>query len=179
MSNLFDMLPDFYFTSEEVKAIQGGIEVEIKGLQAAQEDLLNQLFVDTATWGLKYWERYVGLQVDISKPYDFRRSRIKSRLRGKGTTTIQMIKNVAESFSNGEVDIIEDYANYSFIIKFVGTRGIPPNMNDLKNTIEEIKPAHLGFVYEFTYTVWNEVKALTWGQIKTGTWEDLKTRKVI
>ena len=90
-----------------------------------------------------------------------------------------MIKNVSESFSNGEVNIIENNLNYSFIVKFVGMLGIPPNMDDLQAAIEEIKPAHLTFTFEYTYTAWEDVKKLTWGQVATGTWEDLKTRKVV
>lgn len=37
------------------------------------------------------------------------------------------------------MEVIEDNANSRFVIRFVGTLGIPGNMADLKLTIEEIK----------------------------------------
>ena len=49
--------------------------------------------------------------------------------------TKAMIQNVAESFSNGAVDILEYSSEYRFEIKFTGTLGIPPNMEDLTATI--------------------------------------------
>jgi hypothetical protein len=89
------------------------------------------------------------------------------------------MKNVSESFTNGEVDIIENNPAYSFTVKFVGSKGIPPNIDDLKAAIEEIKPAHLAVQYEFSYTLWSEVKNITWGTVKTGTWGQLRIREVI
>ena len=54
------------------------------------------------------------------------------------------------------VEVIDDNANYRFIIKFIGILGIPGNMADLTITIEEIKPAHLSYVFEYTFLTWNE-----------------------
>lgn len=154
--NLMNNLPSFYNASDVVVDIENAIGIEGEELKQATQDLFNQLFIDTATWGLRYWERYLNIQTDISKPYDYRRTVIKSKLRGSGTTTVAMIKNVAESFSNGTVDVIENSSNYSFTIKFVGTLGVPPNLEDFKKVIEEIKPAHLAVNYEFTYLTWSE-----------------------
>ncbi|WP_411680489.1 YmfQ family protein [Clostridium thailandense] len=152
---------------------------EIDSYNESIKDLVDQCFVDTATWGLKFWEEFLGITVDENKVVDYRRSTIKAKLRGTGTITVRLIKNVAESFSNGEVEITENIQPFTFEVKFIGSRGIPPNLDDLKNAINEIKPAHLSVQYKFTYTVWKEVKNLTWGQVKTSTWNNLKVRKVI
>ena len=85
------------------------------------------------------------------------------------------MKNVAGSYSNGEVEVIEDAANYRFVIRFVGTLGIPGNVADLKLTIEEIKPAHLAVEYEYIYNTWGDVAALTWKQASAYTWEGIRT----
>lgn len=47
------------------------------------------------------------IQVDRGTTKLLRRTRILNKLRGAGTTTKQMIQNVAESFSNGQVEIVE------------------------------------------------------------------------
>jgi len=167
-------LPSFYNVSNVVINIQNAIEIEEKALKEVTQDLFKQLFIDTATWGLSYWERYLNISSESTKPYEYRRTVIKSKLRGTGTTTVAMIKNVAESFSNGAVDIVEDNGNYKFTIKFIGVLGIPPNLEDFKAAIEEIKPAHLNVVYEFTYNTWGVVSKLKWSEAKLRTWDELR-----
>lgn len=178
-TTLFSYMPKYYRTSKVIDNLNNSNSIELNNFYKKLDDVLNQFFLDTADYTLDRWEKELGLEINNNLSTEFRRSRIKSKLRGQGTITVKLIKNVAESFSNGEVDVIEDNPNYSFTVKFVGTKGVPPNIADLQKAIEEIKPAHLAVKYEFVYTLWNEVKAITWGQVATGTWEELKTRKVI
>ena len=149
--SLIDLLPNYYAGSSQVVELQGAYEKWTDALLAAKTDLFEQMNVATATWGLTVWESALGLETDVSKSSAFRRERIMSKLRGAGTTTTQMIKNVAESFSNGEVTIIEYNSEYKFEVKFTGTIGMPPNMDDLTTAIEEIKPAHLAYSYVYIY----------------------------
>lgn len=175
---LGEYLPGIWADSAEVLAIQDAIEPEVVGVWAARDGLMEQLNVATATWGLKAWERALGLDVDISKPVEYRRTRILSKLRGQGTTTVAMIRNVAESFSNGAVDVIEHPAEYRFEIKFVGTLGIPPNMDDLTAAIEEIKPAHLAYDYIIVFRTWAQAKDKTWGELASHTWGEVMEGKL-
>jgi len=171
---LTDYLPRFWDNSAEIIAIQRAMEPSMSEAWAAKDGLLEQLNVQTATWGLEYWERSLGLEVDVGKSTAYRRTRIISKLRGQGTTTVAMIKNVAESFSNGEVEVLEHPAEYRFDVKFVGTVGVPPNMDDLSAAIEEIKPAHLAYDYIIIYRTWSEVSSRTWGELAAHTWGDIK-----
>ena len=135
---------------------------------------LNQFFIDFADSSLARWEMELGITVDESKDAAYRRSVIKSKIRGSGTITIALIKNVSESFSNGEVDVIEDNPNYSFTVKFVGTLGIPPNMTDLIASIEQIKPAHLAYTLEYTYRTHATLSAYTNAQLSAYTHQTLR-----
>lgn len=180
MSNkLMSYLPNYYRTSKVITDITNTQDSELKEFSDKIGQILNQFFIDKSDFTLERWEKELGLAVNNNKPEDYRRSVIKSKLRGHGTVTIKFIKNISESYANGEVDIIEDHVNYSFTIKFVGTKGIPPNLDDLKQTIEEIKPAHLGVDYEFTYTTWGELQGLNWEELKLSTWQEVKTREVL
>ena len=107
----------------------------------------------------------MGLETDVSKTYAYRRERIMSKLRGSGTTTTAMIQNVAESFSNGEVTIIEYNDEHKFEVKFTGTIGMPLNMDDLTAAIEEIKPAHLAYTYVYIYTTNQTLSAYSHAQL--------------
>ncbi|TGJ75429.1 YmfQ family protein [Caproiciproducens galactitolivorans] len=178
---LIDLLPPNYKGSEPDVQIQAALNAQVQKLMDAKDDLLLQLNVQTATWGLDLWEKVLGLATDVSKPFSFRRSRIESKLRSQGVTTKLMIQNVAESFSNGIVEIIEHPALYSFDVKFIGTLGIPPNMDDLIAAIEEIKPAHLAYSFIYTFITWDKVEAYshTWDEWDALglTWDAFETYK--
>lgn len=170
---LSNYIPPYLLKSSIFQKLYENQQNEIDDINLDIEDLLNQCFVSSATWGLKYWEEELGLSIINFDTYENRRSRIKAKLRGVGTTTVAMIKNVAESFQNGEVNVIEDNTNYSFTIKFIDTKGIPPNIQDIYRAIELIKPAHLGVSYEFRYTTWSELSNYEQRDISKYTWGGL------
>lgn len=173
--DLMALLPGFYDANETMIRLQSILSSETENLDTGLSQTISECFVSTASAMLSRYERIYGLEVDVSKSNMFRRERIKAKIAGAGTTTKQMIINTARSYSNGEVEVIEDNPNSRFTIKFVGTLGIPGNLTDLKLTIEEIKPAHLAVTYEYVYNTWGNVNALTWEQAEAYTWEQIRT----
>ena len=136
---------------------------------------IRQLWPQTASgWGLELWETAYGIPVDLSKDLDFRRTRLISKLRGQGTPTVELIQAVAASFVNGQVEVVEHNDQYYFVVKFVSVLGVPPNIDDLTAAINEIKPAHFNFVYEYVFRQWGLFKPYTWGQLASRTWKDLR-----
>lgn len=107
-------------------------------------------------------------------PIADRRANVRARLRGVGTVTPALIKNVVQAYTNGEVEIIESPSTYQLTIQFVDTVGVPPNYEDVKRVIQEIIPAHIAVTFTNKYALWSNVKATTWGNAKTYTWADLK-----
>lgn len=174
--DLMKYLPYYYQTSEIMKSIQNSNSIEVGNLRYSIDDSINQFFVESATWGLNRLEGIFNIQTDINKSYEERREILKAKIRGSSTATKEMIKNVAKAFSGGEVEVIEDSPNYSFTIKFIGIKGIPKNMQGLIEAIEDIKPAHLGYSFAYTYTTWDFIKNnLTWNKANIKTWNELKT----
>jgi hypothetical protein len=172
--DLMQYLPQYYYNFRDIEQLQEIIAKEIGVQNYLIEDLLNQFFVNTATWGLSLWEQSLGLPVNTSLTYERRREIVKARLRGAGTTTKELIKNVANAYSGGEVEVFEYPKESRFVVQFIGVKGIPPNMGGLINTIENVKPAHLTYSFKYTYTVWLHLKTLTWGQVNIKTWDELK-----
>ncbi|WP_246021860.1 YmfQ family protein [Paenibacillus zeisoli] len=179
--DMHDYLPKYYSDSRIVNHLLGRESAELIRYHEQVQDVLNQFFVDTATWGLAKWEEICGIPVQESKPSDQRRSLIKSKLRGSGTVTVAGIKTVVDSFQNGEVEVKENFADYEVVITFIGRRGIPPNLNDVKAAVREIVPAHLNVNYQFTYLRWEELdKAeLTWDELEAlhKNWDQLEVWK--
>ena len=175
---LIQLLP-LFLRSVEVTQIQEAIEPALLDFLDAQEDAEDQIYVDTATWALDYWEQLYGLPVSGEKDTAERRSEIKSRIRGNGTATIARIKNIAESFANGTVEVKENPKEYSVSIQFVGRLGPPPNLTDLQNAINRVIPAHLKAEYIFVYRTWGEVNSsgITWLDAAQYTWNELKSKE--
>ncbi|WP_256758751.1 YmfQ family protein [Cohnella sp. WQ 127256] len=169
-------LPDYYATSRVMSSNMDAQGTELDKLWQAMDETLEQYFVSTATWGLELWEKELGISVDISKPTEQRRSVILSKLRGIGTVTVSLIKSVAEAYDGGTVEVTVQPETYKFNVKFIDTLGVPPNLDDLKAVIEDIKPAHLAVEYSFTYTPWGELKQTSWDSLSSFTWEEVMTR---
>lgn len=178
MRDLIAYFPAYYLASPEMCDLQQAMQPELVSLLEYQDDVTAQFCVETATWGLVSWETALGIPVDEDKPLDFRRSRIRGKLRGNGVTTVAMIQNVAESYSNGEVAIMEYPAQYKLEIKFVGTFGIPPNMDDLTQTLRDILPAHLEWDYVFVFNTWSSVAEKTWSDFSVYTWTEAKESEI-
>lgn len=174
MKALICRYPDFLQGSQEFTEIQNAMDPSASAAWTARDGLAAQLCVDTATWGLQYWEKSLGIPVEVNKDLNYRRSRVRSKLRGAGATTVALIRNVAESYSNGDVDVIEHPAQYSIDIKFVGTIGIPPNLDDLTASLREIMPAHIAWDYIIIYNTWDAVSSHTWAELATHTWAEVK-----
>ena len=174
MRVLIARYPDFYAGSPEFVDMQNALEPEALALWTARDGLMDQLCVNTATWGLQYWEQTLGITVEQGKDLEYRRSRIRSKLRGSGVTTVALIESVAESFSNGDVAVTEFPQACRLEIKFVGTIGIPPNLEDLTASLREILPAHLAWDYVMVYNTWDMTAQHTWDELRQRSWDDVK-----
>ena len=173
--DLMRYLPHYYVSSTIMKAIQDAYAEELGQVYYFLNDFLKQFLTPTtATWGLAFWEQGLGLKTDISKSYEERREIIMARLRGIGTVGKNVLISAASAFSGGDVDVIEYPAEHRFVVKFIGTLGVPKNMASFVEMVEDVKPAHLTYSFEYTYTWWNMLKELTWAQAGMGTWNDLR-----
>lgn len=146
---LKDYVPSFIAEIQEFKSIYEGQQVEIDKLSSDIDDLKQQCFIMTATWGILLWETFVDIPIDNSKTIEERRSRVLAKLRGEGTSTVEVIKHVAQSFvQDGQVDVIEHNSEYYFEIALKSNAGFPYELTGLYDSIGEIKPAHLGDIYK-------------------------------
>ena len=170
--DLMAMLPEHYGTPTEFVELQRVLGLMVNAAAGDTDLTLRQLFPTTASgWGLQLWEEAYGIPVDLSRPEEYRRTRIVAKLRGQGVTTVELIRDVAAAFVNGEVEVEEHNDEYYFIVRFVSIYGIPPNIDDLKRAIEEIKPAHLELIFEYKFHQWGDLRPYQWGQMAPYTWQ--------
>ena len=170
--SLINKLPSFY-DNNITNPIQDSLSIEANSINEEVENTLNQFFVNSATFGLDYWERMLGIPKN-NFDIDTRRENIKAKMRSRGTTTVSVIKNICEAYSNGTVEIIVNHSNYSFVIDFVGTIGIPKAFAELDKTIEEIKPCHLAHSYKFNYNTHGNLANYTHEQLANYTHDEVR-----
>lgn len=154
---MMDALPHYYNESPEADAIISGQAYAVDFRKAEARDLLEQMSPITATWGIAYWEKALGLATVPTKPIEERRSLVIARLRGASVATVPNVKATAEVFYGGEIDVIEDYANYTAYFKFKSNLGVPPNEADVRKALRDIMPAHIAFEFLYTFLLIREI----------------------
>ena len=170
--NLINKLPSFY-DNYITKPIQDSFSVEANSINDEVENTLNQFFVDSATYGLDYWEKMLGISKN-NNDIQTRRENIKAKMRSRGTTSIEVIKNICEAYSYGEVEVVMHNDELAFEIIFIGSIGIPAGFEEMDKTIEKIKPCHLGHRYTFTYNNHGNLSNFTHEELSKYTHEELR-----
>ena len=173
--NLINKLPSFY-DNDITRPIQNSFTVEADLINDKVEKTLEQFFVDSATYGLDKWEKMLGISKN-NNDIQTRRENIKAKMRSRGTTTVSVIKNICEAYSNGIVEVIVNHSDYSFIIDFVGTIGIPKAFAELDKAIEEIKPAQLAHSYKFNYNTHSDISNYTHEQLANYTHDEVRNSR--
>ena len=168
-------LPRFMRKSKVYEAIFGAEAAQMELREADIDDLCRQLNIDTATWALAIYEAELGITIDPSKPMTERRSAIKAKMRGHGKVDAALIKLVADSFTNGDVDVHFSSSSGTIEITFTNVVGLPPNIEDLQAAIDEIKPAHLAVLYVYLYNQHQQLAHYTHQQLSAFTHEQLRS----
>ena len=147
---LIDKLPFFYEECPKTNTIQDGLSSEINNLYSKVDSTIDQLYVNSATWALSEWEKFA----DIKKTdgtIEQRRARVASKLKAKGTTTLEVMKSLCKSYAE-DIRVTEIYNEYKILLELIATKenDIPKTYNfaDMNEAIWEIKPAHLNHELE-------------------------------
>lgn len=171
-------LPKYYDGVLEMEQLVGTEGPEVDLMASRIEELLNQSYPESATWAISRYERDLQIVAEAGKPIEQRRSVVVSKMRGHGKVSGSLIKNVAQAYDGGQVDVSVTPADYKITITFIDTLGIPPNLDDLKNALNDIKPAHLTLVYEFRFLLIRDINnVMTFNQLKQTPFSKMAFRK--
>ena len=174
-----ELAPAYYMAHEQSKAIIETLADASLEAKAALADVMDQFFVDTATWGLTLWEWQVGLQTDAFLSVDARREAVLQKLVANGNTTAEMIRDIAESITGYEARVIVN-SDYSFSLEFLGEKNelADIDVEDVRSVVEQIKPAHLQFV--ISEIRWSDLESvnITWQYFEDNpaTWAEFESK---
>lgn len=128
---------------------------------------------------VKQWEIYLDLPDVANWSLQDRKERIIYTINSNEICTVDFLKRQALIFTNGEIDIVEDFSNYHFKIQFTNMLGVPPNIENFREMVNINKPAHLTYEIKYRYRTWGEVKEFTWNEIAQHTWEEARSKEGI
>ncbi len=173
--DMLKYLPWYERKSKVFDEVLSAYDKEFRRLEQDVDVVERNILLDTAVEGLDIFERDLGIEPRDDLKYDQRREQISSRnIASFDQTTEDTIKAVAQAYSNGEVEVNSTDIDGIYEIKFISTKGIPNNLDGLKQALDIVIPAHLGVKYTFTYNAWDFLSDKTWGETSLLTWAELE-----
>ena len=127
----------------------------------------NNIFFDSLDEdGCKYFENLMEIPLKSGDTIENRRAKIQAKWLSNNHNCIALIQAVCDSWKRGEVEA--DFKNGKISIKFVGSLGVPEDLDSLKDAINEIKPAHLAYEIIFKYLLKRDIHhVLTKAEMQT------------
>lgn len=129
--------------------------------------------IDSTEETISRWEKFMKLKPMENYTLQDRIERVIYAIQAKGIFTPSFLKEQAKIFTNGEIDITENFNEYHFIISFTSVIGIPPNMDNFKEMVDLNKPAHLTYEIRIRYRTWGELSPYKWEELEPFTWDEI------
>ena len=147
---MMSFIPWYYLESVIMNELMDASGIEFDNVRDAIDDILNQFFVATATWGLDRWEEFLGIATDTSKTIDARRQAIIQKINGNSTVTLDFLTTLVNMYvADGQAFIIDHPETYSIDILHHGGQVL--DYTALEKDINTYIPAHIGHTL-CTYT---------------------------
>lgn len=125
------------------------------------------------------WEKWFELSYEPTWSLENRVDRLIYTFNSRGFFTPKFLKEQAKIFTNGEIEIFEDFSKYHFTIQFTSIIGTPPNLDNFKKMVNVNKPVHLTFDIKFRYRIWKKLENYTWKQLEAYTWKELFDKPIL
>lgn len=144
---ILNSLPEHFAISPEIQTISRDVADNHIQLEEIIDDVSNQFYVDTATWGLPIWEEELEIIPERMDLYS-RREQIKSELTNQSPTTFRSLEREVNRFLENGVSQVRmipyEYA-FNITVPLASIREWIPHK--LLQKVEELKPAHLEALY--------------------------------
>ena len=143
-------LPEFLQKDGNFSAITSACSMEHEEIRTVLQDIFDQFFVETATWGLSMYERVWGLIPAADETYEYRRKQILIHMAGTSMSTVKFLTQIVNTYGSG---YIKEYNN-EYYFNIYAACNDPAALLKMKEDIGIYKPAHLGFTIYLGYS-WN------------------------
>ena len=137
-------LPEFLAKSPRFKAANDADSKEHDTIRLDLQDLLDQFYVASATYGLEEWEEMVGITTDTSLSYEARRANVLAKLQNPESVTETFLTNLVNRYIADRQGTILSYPQ-EYRIEILYHGGQVLDYGKLRKAINTYIPAHIGY----------------------------------
>ncbi len=144
---LFEWITSIYDDCKIMIQVYEALGVQFDNVNYMFEDILKQMFPQTATWGLELWERRLNLPTNESENMENRRGKVIAKIQSKVTVNPETMAVITKNFTGADIKIIEWLKDWTFAVQTDAK-----NMNkafEIHKIIKRIKPSHMAYVLQF------------------------------
>lgn len=144
---LFEWITSIYDDCKIMIQVYEALGVQFDNVNYMFEDILKQMFPQTATWGLELWERRLNLPTNESENMENRRGKVMAKIQSKVTVNPETMAIITKNFTGADIKIIEWLKDWTFAVQTDAK-----NMNkafEIHKIIKRIKPSHMAYVLQF------------------------------
>lgn len=114
-------------------------------------DFIAQIFPQTATWGLDYWEEQYGIPIDHSKTIEERRAYFMSLKFNRPPMIPKRVESIVTSLTGLKCTVDDTVAPNTFSVTTYG--GYPKDLKGLCDVLDSKTPAHLIYTIKGIETI--------------------------
>ena len=112
--NILRYLPDFIAKDAGFNAVGECLSAEHERQRLAVQDIFNQFFIQTATWGLTKWEELLEIYPKPAATYEERRRSIMLRLQAAQVSTKAFMERLVRRYTTDRQVMIQEHNNESY-----------------------------------------------------------------
>ncbi|MGO5592789.1 putative phage tail protein [Acidaminococcus sp. HCP3S3_G9_1] len=145
--NILRYLPEFLAKDKTFKATNDADSREHNTIRIDLQELLDQFFIISATYGLSDWEDLVGIETDPTLDLDARRQAVMAKLQNPESVTVAFLEKLINQYIADKSGTVTDHPEtYSadFDIPLLDKKNLAGLTRDVRVHI----PAHIGPVYK-------------------------------
>lgn len=145
--DILKYLPPFLGKDKSFKATNNADSTEHDAIRADLQDLLDQLYVATATWGIEKWEELVDIAPQDGADIADRRAAVLLKLKKPPSVTADFLEKLINRYVADKSGTVTDHPEtYSadFNIPLLDKA----NMSGMTRDVRIYIPAHIGPVYK-------------------------------
>lgn len=140
--DILEYLPFFITKDKLLKTTNDADSREHERIRVQLLKLLSQLNIQNATYGIKLWDTFVGIDTSADG-IDVRRARIIERLNHNSTSTKEFLEYIANQYISDESARISLF-NEQYAMDLEFNKGMCFDLAKMKEAIDTYKPAHIG-----------------------------------
>lgn len=142
---MIETITPIYRNSRIEQAIYEAIGSEFDDGDNLVEEVLLQLFPQTAAWGLVFWEQRLNISINLNEDIDKRRKKVITKLQTKYPITPERMASILKSYTGFDSIINEGVTDYIFEVILTSEDAFNINTENVLKIVNRIKPSHLGY----------------------------------